>query len=187
MKKALNIIYSIITALIIILAGYIMIFGAIARKNNEMLSIFGYSYSYVPTPSMKGTEEDSFDAHTLVITKRVKYEDINELDVIVFQSGHKLIIHRVMKINEDGTFTTKGDGNNAFDPNPVTPETYQAKMIKHFKFFKLGEKANDYQFIVLTLLIIVLIIYIIYQIFRLIIDIYHNKLKNKYQNNNPKE
>lgn len=177
MKKTFNYILTGITILFFLLAVYIMIFGAIARKNNTLLNVFGYSYSAVPTSSMEGGEDDSFDAGSFVITKKVPYEEIKELDVIVFQSDDKLIIHRVIKINEDGSLVTKGDNNLNEDINPVTKETYQAKMIKHFSFFGLGKTLGSYQLLILGLIIIVLIIYIIYQIFALIISVHKNRIE----------
>lgn len=177
MKKALNYFLTVLTIAIFALAFYIIIFGTIAKRNNKLLSVFGYSVPAVVTNSMDGDKPDSFKAGSFVVTKKVPYEDINEGDVIVFQGEDKLIIHRVDKINEDGSFITKGDNNDDPDDNPVTRENYQAKMIKHFSFLGLGTKIPSYQLTVLGIIVIFLFIYVIVQIFQLVIAIKEKKLK----------
>lgn len=173
MKKAFNIILGTFTALFFILALYIMVAGTKARKNNELLSIFGYSYSVVPTDSMKGTNEDSFDEGSFIISKKVKYEKINIEDVIVFQyeiyGNEALVIHRVIDIDEEGVITTRGDNNPEHQIETVTKDMYQAKMVRHFKIFNLGNSVVAYQMPVIGLLLIMLTIYAIYQFVKLII------------------
>lgn len=188
MKKTLNYILITITALFFLLALYVMVFGAIARKNNELLSVFGYSYSAVPTNSMDGdgTYDNSFKAGSFVILKKVPFESIEVEDIIVFQdnSTHKLIIHRVIEINEDGSLVTKGDNVNApIDSIETTKDNYQAKMIKSFSFFGLGSKIGSYQLMILAILIVVLIVYIVYQVFYLIIHLHKRKLQKFKQEN----
>ena len=53
-------------------------------------------------------------------------------DVITFGKDTKTQIpttHRIYKINEDGTFITKGDANNAPDPIPVSPAEVKGKVV----------------------------------------------------------
>lgn len=166
-----------ITSLIFILSLYIMIFGAIARRNNDLLTIFGYSYSAVPTSSMEGDNPDSFDAGSFIITKNVSFSNIKVGDIVVYSDQGILIVHRVVEINEDGSLITKGDNNNSIDSVLVTKDNYKAKMVKSFSFFGLGKKIGTYQTQVLLLLIVVLIGFIIYQIFHLFKMMYDERLR----------
>lgn len=177
MKKIMNYSLTILSVIIFTFSLYIIIFGAIAQKNNTLLNVFGYSLSPVPTSSMEGTNEGSFPAGSLVLSKKVPYEKIEEEDVIIFQQDDILIIHRVIKINEDGSFTTQGDNNNYPDDDPVTKATYQAKMIKAFTFFGLGKKLPGYQLPVLMILILGLVIYLFVQLIQIVITINKQKLE----------
>ena len=80
----------------------------------------------VITNSMHGDKADSFDEGDLIICDYVgsgekgKYK---EGDVITFTQDISgtgtpvLVTHRIYKVNEDGTFLTKGDNNDTFDQN----------------------------------------------------------------------
>lgn len=182
MKKTLKIITITATTLLFVLAFYIMVFGSIARKNNELLNFFGYSYSFVPTDSMAGTEEDSFEANSLIITKKTPFANLNINDVIVYQAkslGGKdiLIVHRIIRENEDGSFVTKGDNPNSTEDSVfVTEDNYQAKMIKSYKMINFGNNINSFQIRMLFVLIVILVVFTIYQIFNIVKNIKKDKL-----------
>ena len=72
-KKILSLVF---VGLIIILTGYILIFGSIARKNNNLLTFFGYSYSIVPTNSMAGSYEDSIEPVSVIISKNTSFDNL---------------------------------------------------------------------------------------------------------------
>ena len=166
------------TSLIFVFSLYIMVFGAIAAKNNELLTFFGYSYSAVPTDSMEGTFDDSFGQGSIIITKKVKYESIKVNDIIVYRSDAKiLIVHRVVNIKEDGSLVLKGDNNSSVDFEYVDASKYLAKVIRSFNFFNLGTKIPTYQLQILLASIILLIIFIIYQVFILIKAFQDQKLE----------
>lgn len=58
-----------------------------------------------------------------------KYENIKSGDVISFRvSDDMLVTHRAEKIT-DNVIITKGDANNAEDPDPVTKENYIGKTV----------------------------------------------------------
>ena len=176
-KKVSKYLVKSLTIAFFLLAFYILIFGSIARKNNQLLSIFGYSYSSVPTNSMSGDNSDSFDAGSFIISKKVKFENIKVGDIIIFQDKNILVVHRVVDINDDGSLVTKGDNNDSIDANFVTKNNYQAKVIKSFMIGSLGKNLSGYQLQILFILIIVLIIFLIYQFFVLIKEINENKLR----------
>ncbi len=176
-KKVVNIVVTSFAGVLFLFALYIMIFSSIAHRNNNLINIFGYSYSAVPTNSMHGDKKDSFDQGSFVILKMVPYESIKKDDVIVFQYEGKKYIHRVVEDNLDGTLTTRGDNNPLNQTETVTKEIYLAKMISHFKIFNLGMHVSSYQQQMLGLMIIILIIYVMIQVFQLIIMVHKKKLE----------
>lgn len=58
----------------------------------------------------------------LLFWKPVDIAQVAKGDIIIFEAlcNGKLIIHRVVKINPDISFITKGDNNKSPDKNPVT-------------------------------------------------------------------
>lgn len=71
-------------------------------------------------------------------------KDVHEGDIIAFQSGSgkgAMVTHRAVKINEDGTITTKGDNNEVEDLAPLSPEYVVGKYTFHIP--KLGAIMNE--------------------------------------------
>ncbi|MCX8184845.1 MAG: signal peptidase I [Sulfolobales archaeon] len=64
----------------------------------------------------------------VVIVKRVSLGEISIGDVIVYQRGRTLIIHRVIRI-EGNTLIAKGDNNWLPDP-PVSPQMIIGKVLE---------------------------------------------------------
>lgn len=182
LKKLMKVSMMTLTITFFAFALYIMVFGTIARKNNELLSIFGYSYSAVPTNSMAGENPDSFEAGSFIITKSKKYEDVKLNDVIVFKQDNILVVHRVVLINEDGSFVTKGDNNQSVDQGFVTKDNYQGVVTNSFMFLKLGSKIASYQLIILLFLIVSLIIFAISQLFT-IFKLYKEEKLKQFEDN----
>lgn len=75
---------------------------------DEMPMPFGYGMSVV----LSGSMEDRLSVDDLVI---IKAEDDYKLnDIVLYQDGNSLVIHRIIDIDGD-TVTTKGDANNTAD------------------------------------------------------------------------
>lgn len=71
-------------------------------------------------------------------------KDVHEGDIIAFQSGAgkgAMVTHRAVKINTDGTITTKGDSNEVEDLAPLSPEYVVGKYTFHIP--KLGAVMNE--------------------------------------------
>ena len=63
----------------------------------------------------------------LIFSNVAKPEDVKEDDVISFYDPDpkhrgKVVTHRVIKVNADGSFATQGDNNDSEDPFPVPTE-----------------------------------------------------------------
>lgn len=76
---------------------------------NQLPMPFGYGLANV----LSGSMEPTFSKGTLLLVKETK--DIKNGDIVVYQSGKELIVHRVIAQNGD-TIITKGDANNVQDP-----------------------------------------------------------------------
>ena len=72
---------------------------------------------------LSGSMNPAFDTGSLVFVRPAEPRTIAVGDIITFsgRSGNMLTTHRVVDINsaEELEFTTRGDANNADDPNPV--------------------------------------------------------------------
>lgn len=180
MKKLFKVLLTSLAIVFFALALYITIFGAISRRNNDLLNFFGYSYAYVPTDSMAGNNEDSFNENSIIITKLNGYEDVKIGDIVVYDNGQRLIVHRIVEINENG-MVAKGDNNNGVDTTLVTKDNFKGVVTSSFAFFSLGESLPEIQTIILFIMIVVLFIYMIIQVVGIIKTVRKSKLDLAYE------
>ena len=105
-----------------------------SRKTGEPITILGYRPVYVLTGSM----EPFMMTDSIMITKQFGENDtLKEGDVVTFhvqdEEGKPLVItHRIKKIDEDGTITTKGDNNRVVDSTTITRDDVDAKVVLVF-------------------------------------------------------
>lgn len=65
----------------------------------------------------------------VVIEKKVNFDKLKEGDIIAYlNDSDRIIVHRIIKINSDETFITKGDYNNTADSNYVKKEQIKGKV-----------------------------------------------------------
>lgn len=76
---------------------------------NQLPMPFGYGIANV----LSGSMEPTFSPGTLLLVKETG--EIEKGDIVVYQSGQSLVVHRVIEIRKD-QITTKGDANNTPDP-----------------------------------------------------------------------
>jgi signal peptidase len=91
---------------------------------NRLPMPFGYGASVV----LSGSMEPNLSVNDLVIIKET--QDVNVGDVIVYESGGEMIIHRVLNVDGD-TIITQGDANNIAD-EPFDVSSVRGKMIASF-------------------------------------------------------
>jgi signal peptidase len=84
---------------------------------------FGYGMSVV----LSGSMEPVLSVNDLVFIRETK--NVQPGDIIVYESGGSLIIHRVLS-TEGGVIITKGDANNVAD-EPFDLAAVKGKMIGH--------------------------------------------------------
>lgn len=99
---------------------------------NQLPMPFGYGAAVV----LSGSMEPEFSKGDLIFVKETL--EYAENDIVVFQDGNTLVVHRIIEIDED-TITTKGDANNAAD-EPITQEVIKGEVIGCIPF--VGEIVN---------------------------------------------
>lgn len=99
---------------------------------DEMPMPFGYGMSVV----LSGSMEDRLSVDDLVIIKATDNYKVN--DIVLFQEGNSLVIHRIIEIDGD-TVTTKGDANNVAD-EPINKS--QIKGILVYDIAGIGAVVN---------------------------------------------
>lgn len=105
---------SILRRILLIIIGLILgvnVYLANAKGivGNKLPMPFGYGMANV----LSGSMEPTFSKGTLLLVKETK--DVATGDIVVYQSGQELIVHRVINVNNDQV-TTQGDANNVADP-----------------------------------------------------------------------
>ena len=93
---------------------------------------FGYGMSVV----LSGSMESRLSVDDLVIIKATDNYNVN--DIVLFQDGNSLVIHRIIEIDGD-TVTTKGDANNTAD-EPINKS--QIKGVLVYDIAGLGAMVN---------------------------------------------
>lgn len=113
-KKVVNKIIGIVLNILLIIVTLIILVGIyylvqIKVFNNDYANIFGYTFFEVATGSMA----DTIEIGDVVIVELTK--DVRKNDIIVYKEEENFITHRLIDINENGEFITKGDANNTED------------------------------------------------------------------------
>ena len=93
---------------------------------------FGYGMSVV----LSGSMESRLSVDDLVIIKATDSYNVN--DIVLYQDGNSLVIHRIIEIDGD-TVTTKGDANNIAD-EPINKS--QIKGVLVYDIAGLGAVVN---------------------------------------------
>lgn len=117
MKKVLRIIMTIIQTILIII-------GVVAIVGFVIPSLLGYKPRVVKSGSM---EPEIMTGAIAYNDTHAKVEDVKVGDIIVYQIEESYVTHRVVAINDDNTFTTKGDANQTEDLAPVKYDWFRGK------------------------------------------------------------
>ena len=133
-----GIVICVILSLILVCNLTIIIKGALNPERPP--SAFGITSMIVLSGSMSGDAPDHIEVGDLIITKTVDPETLGVGDVITYmEEGTTTVTHRIIGINDDGSFKTKGDANISEDITPVLKENIVGKFV--FRIPKLGDVA----------------------------------------------
>ena len=118
-KRILSWLGTGILAILLIIVGWLTIDKYIV--GNPVPSFMGYSFLSVSTGSMSGSIEEG----DVIIIKDTGEYKIGDIVTFLPEGYDRQTIpttHRIIGINDDGTFKTKGDANNTKDPVDVKKE-----------------------------------------------------------------
>ena len=89
-------------------------------------------YGQRPVVVSSGSMAPALDVGDLVVVEPYHGQTVYEGSVVVFddEAGGRSIIHRVVDVHEDGTFTTGGDANRSHDSDPLTRDRIEASVAK---------------------------------------------------------
>ena len=105
-KTVLRITVLVLVSLVVGVNLYL--WNAESLTGNALPMPFGYGAALVLTGSM----EPTIMADDMILVKEA--DSFREGDIVVFQSGSILVVHRVLEVQED-SLLTQGDANNAPD------------------------------------------------------------------------
>lgn len=88
---------------------------------NQLPMPFGCGAAVV----LSGSMEPEFSAGDLIVVKEA--ENYKLKDIVVFQEGRSLVVHRIVSVDGE-TVTTQGDANNVSD-DPIPISTIKGKVI----------------------------------------------------------
>ncbi len=100
--------YIVFSFIGIVLGLFVYTQNAKGLIRDKMPMPFGYGMSVV----LSGSMEDRLSVDDLVIIKATDDYKVN--DIVLYQDGDSLVIHRIIEIDGD-TVITKGDANNVAD------------------------------------------------------------------------
>ncbi len=141
MPKAMKIITSTLCVILVfILISNLTIIIKGTLNPDRPPSIFGITTMMVMSGSMSGDAPDHIEVGDLIVAVKTDPDTLKVGDVITYmENGKTTVTHRIIDINEDGTFKTKGDANNAEDTNPVKKDEIIGKF--RLRIPKLGDVA----------------------------------------------
>ena len=165
MKKK-KLVKTILRLVVLALCGAILGFNVyLANANkllgNQMPMPFGYGSAVV----LSGSMEPAMSVGDLIIVSEDAPYAVG--DVVVFQSGNMLVVHRVIAIDGDNV-TTQGDANNTADA-PVSKALVKGKVIATLP--KVGTAVGFIKTPIGTLLLVVAAV--------VLVELPHRKEKQK--------
>ena len=131
MKNGKSIVRRIISALewiLLILSMAFLINIFVVTSKGKAVKLFGNSLLHVITGSM----EPTISVEDYILVKETDVNTLETGDIIAFYSSDPtikgmIVIHRIIDINDDGTFKTMGDANPVPDDYPVEASSIVGK------------------------------------------------------------
>lgn len=132
--KYFALIRRIVLAILGILLGVnVYLVSARSLAGNKLPMPFGFGVAVV----LSGSMEPALSVNDIVIVRESESYSIN--DIVVYDSGREMIVHRIKEQNGD-TLTTKGDANNASD-EPISAEAVRGRVVFSIPYAGVAVKA----------------------------------------------
>lgn len=125
MSFALRLIPIVVISLVLGVKLYI--WNAKALVGNEMPMPFGCGVAVV----LSGSMEPTLSVNDLVFVK--EQDSYKKGDIVVYQDGNMLVIHRIISIDGD-EITTKGDYKENAPDSPIEIDDIKGKAVAHIPF-----------------------------------------------------
>lgn len=93
-----------------------------------LIAVFCLIFRYRPATVMSGSMEPAFHTGSVVFIDEKQADRVEVGDAIAFRSGDAYITHRIVS-EDNGSFVTKGDGNECEDPWRVSREDVVGKVV----------------------------------------------------------
>lgn len=119
LKSAFRLLLLILCGLMIGVNVYLA--NANGLVGNQLPMPFGHGAAVV----LSGSMEPEFSEGDLIVVKET--EQYKQNDIVVFQDGNSLVVHRIINIDGE-TITTKGDANKAAD-EPINVSAIKGKVL----------------------------------------------------------
>lgn len=155
LKKILTVACNVFLGICVIFTVYVMI----SSMNGKVVDVFGKSVLRVVSGSM----EPSLYEGDYILVEKIPCDQLKKGDIITFYSTDKSIYgmpntHRIIAINDDGSFVTKGDANINADEEVVTPDKVIGKYSGKIRFLRwLGSFTSLKKLVLLGVIILILI------------------------------
>ena len=133
-KKIWSIVKSVCFYGILALLIPVFAFSIFNKTQGNVSMVGGHSLMVVASGSMSEKHssndyllehnlDDQFDTYDLILLEQVDEDELELYDVIAFVNDKNVnVIHRIVRIQSDGSFITRGDANNGYD---VYQPTYE--------------------------------------------------------------
>ena len=137
-KSVGHIVLTVLGAILCIIFLPILVMNTIliikgAMDDSKPPSVFGYTPLVVLSGSMDDGSADAILVGDLILVHDCDATKLQVNDVIAFMEGDYAVTHRIIAVNEDGTYTTQGDANNVQDATPVAPDHVIGKYERRFQ------------------------------------------------------
>ena len=198
--RILNIIVTILIILILIISAFILVVSLTSKdENGGVPNILGKAPIAVLSDSMKGDAPDNFSAGDLIICDVVPDDGsrlsstYKEGDVVTFKQDInddeflEFVTHRIYKVNEDGTYLTKGDNNESYDQDPdnslVFNNITNADILATYSGFKISGLGSFIAYLQTSMgfflcVLLPMILFFLYEAVRVVINVIaYNKEK----------
>lgn len=179
-KKTIGKILNGVSVVVILICLVLVVFSTVSLAKNHFVRVFGYSFHLVVTDSM--TPE--ICVGDLAVAKKTDKESIKVGDDIVFVSDDpvlrgNMVVHRVVEIDENGTFRTQGVKIGALiDTYPVINPLGKVVAVSS-SFGKVFGGIVKYRIFVFLALLLILAVIIIWEMVSVNFTLKAQKLAEK--------
>ncbi len=160
-RNITGIIITVITAAALIFVIYVMI----CSSGGKAVNVFGKSILRVVTGSM----EPSLQVGDYIVIEKTSADALREGDIISFYSEQSdingmLVTHRIVGINDDGSFVTRGDANPVSDSVTVRSEKIVGRYTHKSRFFIWVNSFVDLKKLIILAVVIAMTFISLYEV-----------------------